>query len=234
MVLSDSCWLKDKCNKIKRDDSCLKSSVFCIKQFKLDCLYNLSLLPYNKRNHVDLLLDKSKIDLIAFNKLKEIQDNIENFVVADINNLYIYSNNTGNGKTEWAVRLIQSYFNKVWPKSDITCKALFISIPRYLLEIKDNINQKSDYISFIKENVYRADIVVWDDIGTKSATSFEHENLLSILDNRLNNKKCNIFTSNISPNDLSEVVGDRLYSRIINNSIPIEFKGLDKRGMPLL
>lgn len=229
MILSNDCWLKNKCKKYEHDKSC-DENIFCLKLFKLDVLYNLSLLSFSQRNHVDLRLDSSKSDEIAFKNLKAIQENIENFI-KEGNNLYIYSSITGNGKTAWAIRLMQSYFNSIWYKSDLVCKGLFISVPRYLLAIKDNISSVNEYAQSIKERVYDADIVIWDDIGTKSATQFEHETLLSIIDYRINDKKTNIFTSNISPEKLKEFAGDRLYSRIINYSTVIEFLGSDKRGI---
>ena len=60
-------------------------------------------------------------------------------------------------------------------------------------ELKLNISQKSDYIKHINDNVLDADIVVWDDIATKGASEFEHEQLISIIDSRMNDKKSNIF-----------------------------------------
>src|SRR5574344_1121260 len=41
--------------------------------------------------------------------------------------LMVYSTNCGNGKTSWSLRLVQAYFNKIWPKASLTCKALFIN-----------------------------------------------------------------------------------------------------------
>lgn len=201
-----------------------------MKLFKLDALYNLSLLSFEQRKHMDLLMDSSRVDEDAFITLKDIQLNIEDFV-NDGGNLYIYSSITGNGKTAWAIRLMQSYFNKIWYKTDLECKGIFLSVPRYLLAIKDNISSYNEYANFVKNNIFDADIVIWDDIGTKSATSFEHENLLSIIDNRMCCNKSNIFTSNVSPQELRELAGDRLYSRIVNYSTCLEFRGADKRGI---
>ena len=110
-------------------------------------------------------------------------------------------------------------------------KALFINVPKYLLAIKDNISQYNEYANAVKENALISDLVIWDDIGTKSATSFEHENLFSIIDYRLIENKSNIYTSNLNPTELCEAVGDRLYSRIINYSTVLEFKGADKRSI---
>ena len=99
------------------------------------------------------------------------------------------------------------------------------------MALKDNISEKSDYISHIKENILDADLVIWDDIATKSATTFEHENMLSIIDTRVLNNKSNIYTSNLGCNELHSFVGDRLFSRIYRESLAIEFKGKDKRGI---
>jgi DNA replication protein DnaC len=115
----------------------------------------------------------------------------------------------------------------------LSCKGLFISVPKFLLALKDNISSKSEYVEHIKQNVLDADIVVWDEIGTKAVTTFEHEHLLSLINARIDNNKTNIFTSNLSPIQLKESVGERLYSRVINLSDIIEFKGSDKRGVNL-
>ena len=127
--------------------------------------------------------------------------------------------------------MIQSYFNKIWYKSDMECKALFINVPKFLLSIKDNISSKNEYVEYIKNNVLEADLVVWDEVGTKGLTQFEHENLLSLINMRIDMNKSNIYTSNMRPDELKELIGDRLYSRIVKLSTEIEFKGQDKRGL---
>ena len=100
-----------------------------------------------------------------------------------------------------------------------------------MIALKNSITQQDDYITHIKENIQTADLVVWDDIAIKTATTYEMENLLSIIDYRLNSGKSNIYTSNLFGKELSESLGDRLYSRIINLSEVVEFVGQDKRGL---
>ena len=223
MVSNKDCWLKDECNQKDCNN-------FCIKLFKLDKLYDEALIPLHQRKHINFVLDSEGLDRDAFVKLKNISDNIEQFI-KDGKNIYIHSVNTGNGKSSWSIRMIQSYFNSIWYKSDINCKALFIHVPTFLLNLKSNISVKSDYIEHIKENVLKCDLVVWDELGTKTSTEFEMENLLSIIDNRLTNGKSNIYTSNLDGNELQEKLGDRLYSRIINLSENIELLSFDKRGL---
>ena len=79
--------------------------------------------------------------------------------------------------------------------------------------------------------MYDADLVVFDEVGTKSLTSFEHEHILSIINARLDLGKSNIYTSNLTDDELLNKMGDRLYSRVVNNSQNVVFVGQDKRGL---
>lgn len=221
--MNDVCWLLDQCNK----KDC---NTFCLRRFKLDYLYTQSLLSYEQRQRVSLRLDSSLLDKKAFDRLRDIELQIVDFVGKG-ENLYLWSSMTGNGKTAWAVRLIQAYFNKIWPSSNLTCRALFINVPKFFLSLKDSLSEKNDYITQIKTNVLNADLVVWDEVALKTLTPFEMENLLSLINNRIELGKANIYTSNISPEGLLELVGDRLYSRIINRSEVWEFREGDKRKL---
>lgn len=225
------CSFKNTCKKYL-SNNCVDNDEVCIKLFKLDFLYQNSLLSEHQRKYTPMRIDADGTDREEFTKLKFISEHIEEFVNKG-KSLYIFSSKCGNGKTLWSTRLIQDYFNSIWHKCDLSCKGLFISVPKFLLALKDNISSKNDYVEHIKQNVLDADIVVWDEIGTKAVTTFEHEHLLSLINARIDNNKTNIFTSNLSPIQLKESVGERLYSRVINLSDIIEFKGSDKRGVNL-
>lgn len=224
MINTSECWLKNNCKKY---DDC---GDFCIKLYKLNELYNLALISNTQRQHVNLRIDEDGTDRDSFKMLKDIEMNIEKFV-SDGQNIYIHSTRVGNGKTSWSLRLIQSYFDKIWHKSDTTCRALFIHVPRYLLALKDSLNSKSDYVDYIKKNIFEADVVIFDEIGTKVATTFEFENLLSLINTRIDMGKSNIYTSNMTDEEFKEKLGDRLYSRVTNMSVNIELFGQDKRGI---
>lgn len=230
MILSNNCFLHDRCKKFNNKECNLEDEIFCIKLFKLDYLYNESLLTDQQRKYIALRIDADGTDRDEFLKLKDIESNIEKFI-ENGESLYIYSSNCGNGKTAWSIRLIQAYFNSIWHKCDLNCKALFINVPRFLLALKDSISNENPYIEHIRKNVLSADIVVWDEIGTKAVTQFEHEHLLSLINARIDSNKSQIFTSNLEPEELREAVGERLYSRVVNLSTIIELKGADKRGL---
>ena len=220
---SKDCWLKNNCKKLHCDDP-----NGCMILYKLDFLYKEAMVPVNLRTRIDLYVDSDGTDMNEFIQLKNIQTNIEEFIQKG-NQLLIHSKQCGNGKTAWSLKLLQSYFNKIWLKSSLRCRALFIHVPTLLIALKDNISNKNEYVEHIKENISQCDLVIWDDIGTKNSTIFESENLLSFIDNRILNNKANIFTSNLSDEELHVALGDRLASRVCNLGINITLRGGDKR-----
>lgn len=229
--LSNDCYLQSTCWKYQNTDAeCKHSNIFCPKLFRMNYLYDESLMSLKQRQHTPLRLDEDKRDLEQFNKLKAIEDNIEKFVETGTH-LYLHSPISGNGKTEWALRLLQSYIGKIWFKSDLRCRVLFISVPRYLLSLKDSINTPSEYVDHIKRYIFDADIVVFDELGLKAATAFEFEHLMNFINTRIDLGKSNIYTSNMNSQELMDRLGTRLYSRILNMSVDVELFGSDKRGL---
>lgn len=227
MIFSDACYLQSKCAKYKRGE-CVPSS-FCIKLFKTDELFNKGLFTEMQKHYLPMRVDDDGTDANEFRQLKNIETNIEDFV-KNGKNLYLFSPNTGNGKTSWALRLAQAYIDKIWYKSDISCKVLFISVPKFFIMLKESIREENEYIKHIKECVMTCDLVIWDDIGSKPGTEFEMDNLFNIIDYRVSSAKTNIYTSNMNYAQLRERVGERLYSRVINLSDKIQLCGMDKRG----
>ena len=220
----ESCLFADRCNKIDCDKD------FCVKKFKLDYLFDQALLSEKHKKELVLRVDADKRDLEAFKYLKSIQNSVEKFV-ENGDNLYIHSLISGNGKTSFAVKILKEYFYRIWSKSDLRCRGLYIHVPKYLISLKDNISEKSDYVQHIKKNALDADLVIFDEVGTKSLTSFEFENILTIINARLDYGKANIYTSNLTNEELLDNLGSRLYSRIVNNSNDVVFVGQDKRGL---
>jgi DNA replication protein DnaC len=194
----------------------------------MDTLYSAALMTESQKQHVVLKIDPDGTDLEQFQKLAAIEQDIVKFI-SEGKNLYLHSANCGNGKSSWSIRLVEAYFDKIWARTDGKCRVLFISVPRFLLALKDNITTRSSYVEYIKDNVLEADLVIWDDIAAKMGSEFELTHLLNIIDNRLALGKSNIYTSNLNRQQLYNVLGERLTSRIANMSIDIELFGSDKR-----
>lgn len=232
ICLSNDCYLRDTCWKFNNNPNaeCKTANVYCPRFFRMNYLFDESLLSQKQRQYTPLRIDEDGTDLEAFNRLKIIEQNIEDFVSGG-NNLYLHSTTCGNGKTAWSLRMLQAYIGKIWHKSDLKCKVLFINVPRYILALKDSISASNDYIDHVKRYIFDADLVVFDEIGTKSLTTWEHEQILNLVNTRVDMNKSNIYTSNLTGNELRDKVGDRLYSRIVHLSVDIELFGSDKRGV---
>lgn len=220
------CFLYDRCNHKDCDKD------FCLRKYKMDSLYSSALMTEAQKQHIVLKIDQDETDLEQFKQLANIEQNICNFI-AEGKNLYLHSAICGNGKSSWSLRLAEAYFEKIWARTNGRCRVLFISVPRFLLALKDNISVKSTYIEYIKENVLEADLVIWDDIAAKIGSEFELTHLFNLIDNRLALGKSNIYTSNLNRQQLHAALGDRLTSRIANMSIDIELFGSDKRILKL-
>lgn len=220
------CFLYDVCNHKDCDKD------FCLRKYKMDSLYNAALMTEQQKQHITLKIDPDGTDLEQFQQLASIEQDIVKFI-SEGKNLYLHSSNCGNGKSSWSLRLAEAYFHKIWARTENKCRVLFISVPRFLLALKDNITNKSDYIEYIKNNVLEADLVIWDDIAAKMGSEFELTHLLNLIDNRIALGKSNIYTSNLNRQQLYSALGERLTSRIANMSIDIELYGADKRFLKL-
>lgn len=215
----DTCWYKRICTE--------QCSENCIRYKLMYSLFKQSQLPEAQWDYKYLVCNGA--DLSNFTQLKAKSESILKFIVNG-NNLYIYSANCGNGKTSWAIRLMYSYFDKIWHKSCFDCKALFVSVPKFLYNCKRSISQDVKGFEELCNLISEVDLVIWDDIGEMKASDYEHQILFQYIDDRINSKKSNIYTSNKNKEQLEDVLGVRLASRIYNCAECIEFVEEDKRG----
>lgn len=194
-----------------------------------DIYLNNSQIP--KRYLEDIKLIPSLVDEGVFLDLKEIKDNIKQFVDKG-HNLLIYSSNVGNGKTTIATKMIKEYINSISSiKFKNNCPALFINVTNFLNEKKLAITDVSlqSKVYDTEQKILSANLVVFDDIGVKNISDYDLGALYYWIDYRTNNLKSCIYTSNLQPNSLKNVLDDRLYSRIVNYSILKEIKDGDSR-----
>lgn len=167
-------------------------------------------------------------DYDNFIRLANIQSNILEFV-EEGNSLYLYSDACGNGKTTWSIKLMLQYFNEVWACNNFKERGLFINVPTFLSKIKSVISNPDSDFERLRELIDSVDIVVWDDIATSKLSDFDYNTLLTYIDKRTVERKCNIYTGNVEPKKLDNYLGQRLSSRVLNHSTVIELKGEDRR-----
>lgn len=220
----NKCWYISACGKYGSPEC----NASCIRYMEMDFLMQNSGIPRNKQYSV--LLTPSKKDVQAFLTLKEIKDDIIAFV-ENGESVYIYSHNFGNGKTTWAIKLMQKYFDSVWAGNGFRCRGIFIHVPTFLTKIKEGISRKDEDFETLKNRLMTVDLVIWDDIAATKLGDFDHANLLTYIDQRKLNQLSNIYTGNLDQDELQEALGNRLASRVWNDSTPVKFVGADRRGI---
>ena len=212
------CWYKNKCT-----NECSES---CIRYRLMYSLFKQSELPEVQWNYK--ALDCNRDDYNAFKLLDELSNNIIDFVARG-NQLYIYSDYCGNGKTSWAIRFMYKYFDKIWHKSSFDCKAIFVNTSKFLYNCKRSISQNVEGFEELCNKIADADLVIWDDVTYAKVTDYEHQILFQYIDDRICMGKANIFTGNHNREECIDTIGDRLTSRIFSD-YTVEFVEGDKRG----
>ena len=216
------CWYNNVC-KLK-DEKCSEN---CIRYLNMNLLVENSGLPYDLQ--FPQILQPEKIDEKAFNSLYNIKRQIDVFV-KEGGLLYLWGKNCGNGKTTWSSKLLMSYFDKIWAYSQLKCRGIYLYVPTFLNALKTQFLNNTSLLDYIN-NIKNADLVIFDDLGIGQLTSSDKNNLLDVIDYRLNSHKSTVFTSNLDYNQLVDLFGDRLASRIYHSSTIIELRGSDRRGV---
>lgn len=214
--MNEKCWYKDVCTR--------KTCDACIRYVEMKYLMDNSGIPV-KRQYPDKLTPDIE-DVSAFMTLDDIKADVEQFV-ANGENLYITGENTGNGKTSWAIKIMLKYFDCIWAGNGFNVRGYFIHVPTFLNTMKDF----SDSHNELKRILESVDLVIWDDIASARLTDYDITQLLIYIDRRDMEGLANIYTGNLTnKHDLTLMVGNRLASRIWNKSTTVvEIKGADNR-----
>ena len=221
----DRCWFKDICEDYSQPGLC---DCACPVYYQFYYLVNLANIPLDLQyvNNNQLLVPGTKTGTNKDEKehqfLREIQKDIYSWV-KEGNNLYLFSEHCGNGKTTWATKLMLSYFYQIYENNGTQCRGLYINTIEYFIAKKNSLSTKDSRLIDIEQLIPTVDLVIWDDIGNMQLTPYEYTLLYSYINQRINNGKANIFTSNVIDGELNQNIGERLSDRILSTSEIVEF-----------
>lgn len=220
----EDCMYKEVCNVPNEigTDECPK---ICGRYFITKYMLKHSNIPEKKWGINKLTPEPC--DEKAYEELANIRDNIKDFV-KNGDNLYLYSNVCGNGKTTWSIKLMLQYFNDVWEGNGFKERGVFMPVSEFLYRCKAEISKPSEEFSELRDQIFNVDLVIWDDIACSKMSDYDYNMLLAFIDHRVVQGKANIFNGNIQPDKLESYLGNKLASRI-NSGYRIELKGGDNR-----
>lgn len=219
----DQCWYKNAC-EFAKTEHCNQA---CERYLEMHFLVSSSGIPSGRMNNLVLQPDTPE-DRDAFLYLRDLKTDVESFV-KNGENLYLFSRNLGNGKTTWSIKIMLSYFNKVWLGNGFVERGLFIHTPTLLAELKNAIANPNPDLQHRVDLLRYVDLVIWDDIAAGKLSDYDHTTLLTYIDQRTIENKSNIYTGNVGGDDLVKYIGRRLTSRVWNQSEIVELNGNDKR-----
>ena len=221
LMNTDYCYFRKCCPDFGTE----KCNYQCRQLDGMKWLIDLSNLPKKYR-----FPQKLSSDLIPNEDTKRYVEyligSIDHFVKKGYN-AYFYGD-VGTGKTSWAVKALTTYFNNIASSIDHEVRGLYISVPSFLRDVKLSMTYRNEDFHELLETIKECDLIVWDDIMQTDPTAFESQWLYSYINERIADGRANIYTSNISPDELSKLDA-RLHSRICHLSDCIEFEGNDVR-----
>lgn len=211
----------------------------CIKQKLFDLEYNKSNINnLEKENFLTFRTDlySDKIDEKKYNanisprtnilNIKEIAENfISNFDNPEEKNL-LFTGNTGLGKTFLSNCIAKELLDKGKTVLYQTSSIMLDTIIDYRFG-KENISRE------IYQNLFDADLLIIDDLGTECMNSMKFTELFNIINTRLLNQNNHItktiISTNLSLQNLFSTYDERIVSRLIGSYNICRFFGEDIR-----
>ncbi len=204
---------------------------WCSAKYRLEEALKLSRIPkiYIEANIYNYDVDKDNQE--NYKIIKKVVDNIIETVEGGTN-FFFYGASPGTGKTFNASVIINHYIYKSCLTSRFDFEnplGLYIVYADLIDDLRYRRDQ--DYVQNTLRLINQVPLLLIDDVGSGSNSDFSREQTYIIMNNRINNGLSTIYTSNLSIIELkkSDNLGSRNVSRLLNNTIGLEFKGDDRR-----
>jgi DNA replication protein DnaC len=137
---------------------------------------------------------------------------------------WFHGEDTGTGKTLLAMLISKAAL-------DAGLSVAIYSVPRLLAEIKETFEEgaSASYMGLFR-TLCEVDLLHLDDLGSERRTEWVLEQLYSIVNERWQDERSIVVTSNASYDELREQIGHRTVSRLLGIcGLPIPVEGGDHR-----
>lgn len=82
----------------------------------------------------------------------------------------------------------------------------------------------------VARRLTHADVLVLDDVGAERSTDWSDAAIFDVVNRRTMDQRSTVITSNLSPSDLADALGARLYSRLVGErAVTLRLAGADRR-----
>ncbi|WP_394264087.1 ATP-binding protein [Anaerococcus octavius] len=207
----------------------------CRKQLIIDQNYSQSnirslISRENFRNFDDSLFSDNPYKdypITPYQNIQHIKKSLYGFINdfdKQTENLYIFGD-VGRGKTFLLNAVAKEILDRNYSVLYMTSSKLFKFLNDYNWAFEEARAKHQEQFDFILD----CDLLIIDDLGSEPSSKNDSANLFEVVNNRMIAGKPIIFSTNFDETMLSEMYGDRIFSRIIGNSEVYEIFGEDLR-----
>lgn len=207
----------------------------CFKQAAIELLYTQSnlrevlkeenfsnfSLDYYSREITDPLTGLSSFQTAA-RALEECKHFVQDFDQV-FKNIFLYGN-TGLGKTFLAHCIAKELMESAHSVVYFSSFGLFELFADTAFRRKDSEEQP-----IMEEHIFDCDFLIIDDLGTEFVNSFVCSELFHVLNERIQNKKSTLISTNLPLETFASTYSERVFSRISSNYIMLRMIGDDIR-----
>jgi len=161
-------------------------------------------------------LDWNDFSFVPPEVMLYVKKYVRNFPKNDPTGIYLFGQ-SGGGKTTICSLILRSLFEE----NKIVLRARMSDFPSLIQQMIEGISDGSGDSNIITQ-YQRSDIVILDDMGLEKKSDYSLRKAYSIINFRYQNNLPTVYSSEFSPPKLSNIIGERLVSRIIETCQIIE------------
>lgn len=139
-------------------------------------------------------------------------------------NLLFYGH-TGLGKTFLCNCIAKELLDRNYTVLYLTSPQLFKLFEEARFHREDMVEEAKDILS----TLFTVDLLIIDDLGTESSSTFTGSDLFDVLNTRYLNQNATIISTNVAPNEWHKYYSERIVSRVFGNYTNLKFIGADIR-----
>jgi len=159
---------------------------------------------------------------IAERALNELKTFSEDFSAASSDN-FLLIGGTGLGKTHLSTAVAKTVIDRGY---DVVYTTVINMLDDFE---KKRFSPYSVDNEHLTDRYFDCDLLIIDDLGCEMGTQFTISAMYNLINTRLNDGKCIIINTNLSPEEFQKKYEQRITSRILGNSVVIMLKGDDIR-----
>lgn len=203
---------------------------------KCHCLKREILRVMYRQSNIEEVLEEENFENLSYDyysdndldQMRKIIEQCKNFTY-DFDNKYeniLLCGNVGVGKTYLTNCMAKALLDSGHSVIYFTSFQLFDTLSKYVFRRDED---EYEEVVGIHRDIFDCDLLIIDDLGTETYSSFVNSQLFLILNERDMRKKSTIISTNLSLEKLYETYSERNLSRILGNYEFIEPKIADIR-----